>query len=75
MLASGNQGAREGGGQRSLVDYSPWGCKESDVTEQKHKRWYRVLENAGENGKIYFWKGAEDYSLKPWAGAKEVKGN
>ena len=21
-------------GQRSLVDYSPWGCKESDVTEQ-----------------------------------------
>jgi len=21
-------------GQRSLVGYSPWGCKESDVTEQ-----------------------------------------
>ena len=21
-------------GQRSLVDYSPWGCKESDTTEQ-----------------------------------------
>ena len=20
-------------GQRSLVDYSPWGCKESDMTE------------------------------------------
>ena len=23
-------------GQRSLVDYSPWGCKESDRTEQAH---------------------------------------
>jgi len=22
-------------GQRSLVGYSPWGCKESDMTEQK----------------------------------------
>ena len=21
-------------GQRSLVDYGPWGCKESDTTEQ-----------------------------------------
>ena len=24
-------------GQRSLVGYSPWGCKESDMTETKHK--------------------------------------
>ena len=23
-------------GQRSLVGYSPWGCKESDTTEHKH---------------------------------------
>ena len=23
-----------GNGQRSLEDYSPWGCKESDMTEQ-----------------------------------------
>ena len=23
-------------GQRSVVDYSPWGCKESDMTEQLH---------------------------------------
>jgi len=23
----------ESHGQRSLVDYSPWGCKESDATE------------------------------------------
>ena len=23
-------------GQRSLVDYSPWGCKESDRTERAH---------------------------------------
>ena len=25
---------REFHGQRSLVGYSPWGCKESDTTEQ-----------------------------------------
>ena len=25
---------RESHGQRSLVGYSPWGCKESDTTEQ-----------------------------------------
>ena len=24
----------ESHGQRSLADYSPWGCKESDMTEQ-----------------------------------------
>ena len=23
-------------GQRNLVDYSPWGCKESDMTEYTH---------------------------------------
>ena len=23
-------------GQRNLVGYSPWGCKESDMTEQLH---------------------------------------
>ena len=75
MSASGNEGSLERGGQRSLVDYSPWGCKESDMTEHKRKQWWcRGLENAGENGKIYYWKGAEDYSLKPRAGAKEVKG-
>ena len=25
-------------GQRSLVGYSPWGCKESDMTEQLNKK-------------------------------------
>ena len=25
---------RESHGQRSLVNYSPWGCKEPDMTEQ-----------------------------------------
>ena len=24
-------------GQRSLVDYSPWGCKESDTTEHEQR--------------------------------------
>ena len=27
---------RKSCGQRSLVDYSPWGCKESDRTEHAH---------------------------------------
>ena len=27
---------RESHGQRSLVGYSPWGSKESDMTEQLH---------------------------------------
>ena len=26
-------------GQRSLVCYSPWGCKESDMTEQLNNKW------------------------------------
>ena len=26
----------ESHGQRSLVGYSPWGCKELDTTEQAH---------------------------------------
>ena len=33
--------------QRSLVGYSPWGCKESDMTEQlspAHKLSYRAGE-------------------------------
>ena len=28
------QTAGDGEGQESLVCYSPWGCKESDMTEQ-----------------------------------------
>ena len=27
---------RESRGQRSLADYSPWGCKESETTERLH---------------------------------------
>ena len=26
--------SRDSGGQRNLVGYSPWGCKELDTTEQ-----------------------------------------
>jgi len=28
-------------GQRSLVDYSPWDCKESDMTEQLTLRYFK----------------------------------
>ena len=30
-------------GQRSLVDYSPWDCKESDMTERLHFTAFRTL--------------------------------
>ena len=34
----------ESHGQRSLTGYSPWGCRESDVTEQlTHCAWNRVV--------------------------------
>ena len=41
-------------GQRSLADYSPWGRKESDVTERLilshfHSRGPKVLENSEED--------------------------
>ena len=29
----------ESHGWRSLVGYSPWGCKESDMTERLHFHW------------------------------------
>ena len=45
----------ESHGQRSLVGYSPWGCKESDTTEQLHFTFRQVavvvknpLANAGD---------------------------
>ena len=30
-------------GQRSLVSYSPWGRKESDMTEQLRTTWEHIL--------------------------------
>ena len=32
----------ESQGGRSLVGYSPWGCKESDMTEQLHFKLYLI---------------------------------
>ena len=34
-------------GQRSLVGYSPWGCKESDTSEQLHFYFQCLLEEYG----------------------------
>ena len=31
--------------QRSLVGYSPWGCKESDMTEHPHTHNTALLKN------------------------------
>ena len=36
-------------GQRSLADYSPWGCKESDMIEQLNNNKYLILEGILEN--------------------------
>ena len=58
--------AGESHGQRSLVGYSPWGCKESDTTEQlsssrcenkgvNHGR--NTMEQGKRNrSKLYFYK-------------------
>ena len=38
-------------GQRSLADYSPWGCKESDIIKwltHTHKPIYSILEPSGQ---------------------------
>ena len=36
MATHSNIFAWETHGQRSLADYSPWGCQESDTTERQH---------------------------------------
>ena len=36
-------------GQRSLVGYSPWGCKESDTAERAHTH---ALRNGGACGSL-----------------------
>ena len=38
---------RKSCGQRSLVDYSPWGCRESDTTE--HNCW-SITQRGGSSG-------------------------
>ena len=46
-------------GQRNLVDYSPWGCKESDtteVTEHTHAYMFRMgnVSKSEDSAKGYF---------------------
>ena len=40
---------REFHGQRSLVGYNPWGCKESDITEHHHQRFLVIPQCEEEN--------------------------
>ena len=42
------QALGDGEGQGSLACYSPWGCKESDTTEQ--------LNNSNNNEGLWFYK-------------------
>ena len=48
---------RESFGQRSLVGYSPWGCKESDTTEQLSTQHHKNQDSesfwAGEHVEIW----------------------
>ena len=37
------QALRDGKGQRSLVCCSPWGCKESDMTEQLNNKGHTIF--------------------------------
>ena len=46
-------------GQRSLVGYSPWGCKESDMTE-----WLRILQSGTGGGKLNGIRVASDSVCK-----------
>ena len=45
-------------GQRSLVSYSPWGCKESDTTEWAHRQRYQLT--------IGKWYKKYDFTKKGW---------
>ena len=50
------QALGDGEGQRGLVFCSPWGCKESDMTQQlnnnNHIKNYEILSRIIEYGKI-----------------------
>ena len=37
----------ESNGQRSLVGYGPWGCKESDTTERLHSHFHSQVDATG----------------------------
>ena len=51
--------ASQSHGQRSLVGYSPWGCKESDMTE-----WLRILQSGTGGGKLNGIRVASDSVCK-----------
>ena len=43
-------------GQRSLVGYSPWGCKESDTTERLHFKHFVVNLQNSKGKKLEKWQ-------------------
>ena len=46
-------------GQRSLVGYSPWGCKESDTTERLHSLTHPPFSQSGAlASNLHSWGGA-----------------
>ena len=43
-------------GQRSLVDYSPWDHKESDMTEQLHFHFYALQKEMAAHSSVLAWR-------------------
>ena len=43
-------------GQRNLVGYSPWGCKESDMTERLHFHFQEINQCIYIGKKKFFFK-------------------
>ena len=42
-------------GQRSLADYNPWGCKESDTTERLNNNNWLVCDCCGFSSRSWLW--------------------
>ena len=53
----------ESHGERSLVGYSPWGCKESDVTKQLSVTWHDV-ESFSESIWAWYFVGRNVFNCK-----------
>ena len=51
-------------GQRSLVGYSPWGCKESNTTERLHKEFIKTFSLPASLNS-YYKSGLRVYFI-PW---------
>ena len=67
----------ESHGQRSLAGYSPWGCKESDMTDETntisfhrlslfHSRWSQGIVRSGSRLQLLGYTPSLDWMLVVW---------